>query len=125
MLSGAMNQGDDPPLARSFYLGAVQRMKERVTEQRECADDELLMAVMLLQMYEVSCPRLLDLCLQLTHTYQQLVGRTKKISSPQAHLDGALALVKHRGVGNFKGEVSRGLLYYVRSILVSFLFVFY
>lgn len=51
--------------------------------------------------------------------YQQLVGRTKKISSPQAHLDGALALIKHRGVGNFKGEVSRGLLYYVRSILVS------
>jgi hypothetical protein len=59
MLSGAMNQGDDPPLARSFYLGAVQRMKERVTEQRDCADDELLMAVMLLQMYEVSCPAFL------------------------------------------------------------------
>jgi hypothetical protein len=54
MLSGAMNQGDDPPLARSFYLGAVQRMKERVTEAKGCADDESLMAVMLLQMYEVS-----------------------------------------------------------------------
>lgn len=61
MLSGAMNQGDDPPLARSFYLGAVQRMKERVTEQRECADDELLMAVMLLQMYEVSYSMPLEL----------------------------------------------------------------
>ena len=120
MLSGAMNQGDDPPLARSFYLGAVQHMKARVTEQRECADDELLMAVMLLQMYEVSFP----ICfskwqLQFAHAYKQLVGRTKKISSPQAHLDGALALIKHRGVGNFKSGVSRGLLYYVRSILVS------
>ncbi|KAG0647228.1 White-opaque regulator 2 [Hyphodiscus hymeniophilus] len=101
MLSGAMNQGDDPPLARSFYLGAVQHMKERVIEQRDCADDELLMAVMLLQMYE------------------QLVGRTKKNTSPKAHLDGALALIKHRGVGNFKGDVSRGLLYYVRSVFVE------
>ena len=54
MLSATMNQGDDPPFARSFYLSAVQRMKERVTEQRECADDELLMSVMMLQMYEVS-----------------------------------------------------------------------
>ena len=113
-----MNQGDDPPLARSFYLGAVSRMKERVAEQKGCIDDELLMAVMLLQMYEVSCPTSLELQLQLAHISQQLVGRTKKIPSPQAHLDGALALIKHRGVGNFKGEVSRGLLYYVRSILV-------
>jgi hypothetical protein len=56
MLSGAMNQGEDPPLARSFYLSAVSGMKEIVSEQRGCANDELLMAVMLLQMYEVSCP---------------------------------------------------------------------
>lgn len=119
MLSGSMNGGDDPALARSFYLGAVSRMKERVSEAKGCADDELLMAVMLLQMYEVSRPTPMELQMQLAHISQQLVGRTKKIPSPQAHLDGALALIKHRGVANFKGEVSRGLLYYVRSILVG------
>jgi hypothetical protein len=119
MLSASMNQGDDPPLARSFYLGAVSRMKERVSEPKGCTDDELIMAVMLLQLYEVSRSTFLQLHLRFAHMHQHLVGRTKKIPSPQAHLDGALALIKHRGVGNFKGEVSRGMLYYVRSILVS------
>jgi hypothetical protein len=118
-LSGAMNQGDDPPLARAFYLGAVQRMKELISESKECANDELIMAVMLLQMYEASCPQISDFHSRLAHTVQKTVGRTKKTVSAQAHLDGALALIRHRGVGNFKSEVSRALLYYVRSVLVS------
>lgn len=67
MLSGSMNQGDDPPLARSFYLGAVSHMKERVSEVRGCADDELIMAVMLLQMYEVSHPILFTYGITFSH----------------------------------------------------------
>lgn len=49
------------------------------------------------------------------------MGFVKKSSSTRAHLVGALAVVKHRGVKSFSSGISHGLLLCVRRQLVSFL----
>lgn len=44
----------DGTLSREYYSKAVQAMKSQVGQREKCSDDEILMAVLLLQMYEVS-----------------------------------------------------------------------
>lgn len=58
MMSVGMGRPPDSALARSFYLRAVCRLQERVSQQDNCSSDELIIAVMLLQFYEVSSPSL-------------------------------------------------------------------
>jgi hypothetical protein len=48
------SQRPDAPLSRSPYLRAVSAMKEQITQADTCANDEILLAVLLLQQYEVS-----------------------------------------------------------------------
>jgi hypothetical protein len=51
----AIRTGHDPntTFSRSYYLRAVKAMRDCVSEQKSCAQDEMLIAVLLLQMYEV------------------------------------------------------------------------
>lgn len=48
-----------------------------------------------------------------------MLGRSARYAAPTAHLHGAIALIRHRGVKNFRSKVSRELLFEVRSQLVS------
>jgi hypothetical protein len=50
---------------------------------------------------------------------QNLIGVVKRRSS-HAHINGALAIIKHRGLDGFKDRISQGLLVNVRSQLVRF-----
>lgn len=49
---------------------------------------------------------------------QDLVGLLKSEKESRAHLNGALAVIKHRGVKTFDNETSHGLLLCVRMQLV-------
>jgi hypothetical protein len=53
MMSSGMGRPPDSPLSRSFYLRAVSKIKGQVMQQKNCLSDELIVAVMLLQLYEV------------------------------------------------------------------------
>ncbi|PVH72992.1 hypothetical protein DL98DRAFT_659727 [Cadophora sp. DSE1049] len=96
-----LNRRADNPTSRAFYLKALKGMKEGIEKERECGDDEMLMSVLLLQFYE------------------NLVSRTRASPMPGAHLDGALALIRHRGVETFRDDTSLGLLFQVRSQLID------
>lgn len=54
----SVRSGHDPntTFAQSYYIRAVKAMRDCVSEQKSCAQDEMLIAVLLLQMYEVSFP---------------------------------------------------------------------
>jgi hypothetical protein len=52
------SQRPDAPLSRSPYLRAVSAMKEQITRADTCSNDEILLSVLLLQQYEVSCSAL-------------------------------------------------------------------
>lgn len=102
LMSTGMGRPPDSPLARSFYIRAVSQLSERVSKQKDCSGDELLVAVMLLQFYEASVGQL-----------------RKRTTNPHPHLDGALALIRHRGPQSFQDPVSRSILFYVRSLLID------
>ncbi|KAE9373037.1 hypothetical protein N431DRAFT_534197 [Stipitochalara longipes BDJ] len=104
------SQRPDAPLSRSPYLRAVSAMKEQINQADTCANDEILLSVLLLQQYEVIC--------HLT-SIQLLVNTAKRRHPPQAHLEGALALIKHRGLHTFTNKVSQGLLFCVRAQLID------
>jgi len=44
---------------------------------------------------------------------------TKRTTNPHPHLDGALALIRHRGAWNFTAPISLSILFYVRSLLID------
>ena len=91
-------------------------MKEQITQADTCANDEILLSVLLLQQYEVSQSSL-SAGDHLTNI-QTLVNTAKRRSSPRAHFDGALALTKHRRLHTFTNKVSQGSLLCVRAQLV-------
>lgn len=53
MLSIRMGQAPNTTFSRAYYLRAVKALRDHVTEQKACREDEMLIAVLLLQMYEV------------------------------------------------------------------------
>lgn len=75
MFSIRMGQNPNTTHSRSYYLSAVKAMRDQVAEQKECAGDEVLIAVLLLQLYEVR---------KLVHerapcaNYHVVIGRTTK-----------------------------------------------
>jgi hypothetical protein len=118
MMSTGMGRPPDSALSRLCYVRAVSRLKERVSERKDCAGDELLVAVMLLHLYEVGHSSEAQASLLMEH--QATIGNlAKRVINTHPHLDGALALIRHRGPHDFKTTVSRQILYYVRSLLVG------
>jgi hypothetical protein len=75
MFSIRMCQNPNTTHSRSYYLGAVKAMRDQVAEQKECAGDEVLIAVLLLQLYEVS-KLVLDQALWANH--HVVIGWTTK-----------------------------------------------
>lgn len=59
MMSARMGLPPDTQLPRSFYTNAVSAIKEMISSSRDCTSDDSIVAVMLLQLYEV-CFRTLD-----------------------------------------------------------------
>jgi hypothetical protein len=49
---------------------------------------------------------------------QLSIGRLSSENYQQTHLNGALALIRHRGAENFKNKLSVAILLYVRSLVV-------
>lgn len=96
-----LNQRLDNPTSRSFYLKAISSMKDRIRQTEGCADNDVLTSVLLLQMYET------------------LAGTVQRSHLPNAHLNGALALIKHRGAKNFRDNIAQSLLFQVRSQLID------
>lgn len=52
LMASRMGESAQTPLAQTFYVGAVTRIKEVVSKERDCTNNELIFAVMLLQYYE-------------------------------------------------------------------------
>ena len=119
MLSIRMGHDPNTTFSRSYYLRAVKAMRDCVSEQKACSEDEMVIAVLLLQMYEVRQPTFrLSIAHKLT-LFKLSVGRMSlKDNSQHAHLNGALALIRHRGSTNFTGTLSLAILLYVRSLVV-------
>lgn len=55
LLVAWLDRRPDNPLSRAYYLRAVSIMKDKVAQQ-DVSNDEVLMSVLLLQMYEVGLP---------------------------------------------------------------------
>lgn len=105
-------------MGRAVFGQAMRLIKEAVQVPEERQDDETLMAALVLNMVEailvidlVSRKRWLLLTLK-----QSGIDRRPQ---SQAHLSGALALIKLRGSKNFKTEVARRMLTGVHSELVG------
>lgn len=116
-----LDRRPDTFVSRSFYLNALSTMKERVGRSEGCADNDVLTSVLLLQMYEVCISRF-----PIKKTVgsdelrrKRLLGYVNQSQPGRAHLEGALALIKHRGAENFRDEVGQGLLFAVRQQLVG------
>lgn len=78
-------------------IAAAQALRTAVADQKESLRDETLLAV---------------LCLDFGTNYV----KTEAFGAPsRPHLDGALALIHHRGLGNFRSSVSRALFTATRS----------
>ncbi|KAF4638024.1 hypothetical protein G7Y89_g40 [Cudoniella acicularis] len=92
-----MNRTPDSPFSRSYYLKALSAMKDQLSKPEACSNDEMLMGVLLLQLYE--------------H------GQEKSFF--EGPPGGALALIKHRGLNGFKSDISQGLLFDVRGQLIE------
>lgn len=56
MLSVRMGHDPNTTFSRSYYLRAVKAMRDCVSKQKACTEDEMVIAVLLLQMYEVRQP---------------------------------------------------------------------
>lgn len=113
-----LDRRPDTVLSRSFYLKALSTLKERIASPEGCADNDVLTTVMLLQLYEVLISRYSPKDRE-TNVEKRLLGVVNQSKPGRAHLEGALALINHRGVENFKDEVGQGLLFAVRSQLVG------
>ena len=94
-------KGPDHALPRSFYTRAINRFQAAMADPVESQSDELLAAVLLLEFYD------------------NLSGRHGNKLPSRAHQDGAVALINHRGQGNYKNYLSTQLVIAVRDSLVQ------
>lgn len=113
-----LDRRPDTVASRSFYLKALSTLKERIAQPEGCTDNDVLTSVLLLQLYEVCLSRFSPENRHFS-VQKRLLGAVDQSQPGKAHLEGALALVKHRGVENFKDEIGRGLLFAIRSQLVG------
>lgn len=79
---------------RSYYVDAVNSLRKTLSCPDRSRDDDVLMAALLM-----------DFCDALSAHFRGEVECMKR-----RHQMGALALVKHRGSGNFKNEVSKAMM---------------
>lgn len=82
---------------REFYIRALSSVKRELNCLNTSRTDELLVTVLLLD------------------TYDTIRCRMGHARLPQTHLDGALALIKHRGSANLSGYLSQRLLFVVMN----------
>ena len=53
MLASKIGVDPDTAFSRGYYLRAVSQMRDQVSKRKACANDEMLISVLLLQLYEV------------------------------------------------------------------------
>ena len=94
-------EGPDQPFPHSCYTRAVSSTKAAIGDPNLSKSDNLLLAVLLLDFYDVISRRL-----------------SNKLP-PEQHQDGALALVRHRGKDNFKTGLGVRLLFAIRHRCVT------
>ena len=93
------HQGCDTNEARSFYVKAVSSTKQAIVDPRSNTTDELLMTVFVLQFFDVLCARY----------------RNERPS--RTHRQGVQALLKHRGLLNFRTTLAKRMVLALRSII--------
>ena len=94
-------EGPDQPFPHSCYTRAVSSTKAAIEDPNLSKSDNLLLAVLLLDFYDVISRRL------------------SNMPPPEQHQDGALALVRHRGKDNFKTNLGTRLLFAIRHRCVT------
>ena len=94
-------EGPDQPFPHSCYTRAVSSTKAAIEDPNLSKSDNLLLAVLLLDFYDVISRRL------------------SNMPPPEQHQDGALALVRHRGKDNFKTDLGTRLLFAIRHRCVT------
>ena len=96
-----LGKGPDSSLSHQFFGKAIRLTSVAINDSEQNKTDVTLMTVLLLEFYDI------------------LIGATKSQSSPGAHQNGAVALIKHRGEINFRNETSKRLLIAVRHQLIA------
>ncbi|KAL4875465.1 hypothetical protein BJY04DRAFT_224025 [Aspergillus karnatakaensis] len=90
-----------PSLTRiggQMYSEALRHIRVALADPVEAASDQLLVAVMLLVLYETV-----------------ICNPDKNLSPWDSHVDGALALVELRGISQFRNRIGRSIFLYLRT----------
>jgi hypothetical protein len=97
--------------ASQMYSWVLRNIRTALADPAEAASDQMLVAVMLLALYEVS---LLTQKPEFDNNFSQTVicNSDSNMSSWNRHVDGALALMYLRGTGELNNRIGGSLLGY-------------
>jgi hypothetical protein len=122
-LIGLAYMRNAPPLihaASQPFSRALRGICAALVDPSEASSDQMLVAVMLLALYEVS---LVSHAGQVTHNNnpEQTVtfNSNANLSSWSRHVDGALALIQLRGVGQLRNRIGRSIFLHLRTEIVG------
>jgi len=96
-------KGSDAAPARQYYSQAVTAVKKAVADPIESTSDDLLMATLVLEAYDV-----INSHVQRKHSLR--LG---------THMSGSVALMRHRAALNYRDEISQRMVIAVRSKIID------
>lgn len=94
----------DPRIPVRCHTSAAKSLRQAIDDPLRSQDDDLLMAALVL-----------DFCDSITAHFRKFDGMTHQ----RNHQRGALALIRHRGVGNYKNEASKAMLLSTQASLIQ------
>jgi hypothetical protein len=122
-LSGLSYMRNAPALtdaATQAFSRALRGICAALLEPSEASSDQMLVAVMLLALYEVSHlshAGQLDDSINLKQT--ATFNPSANLSSWSRHVDGALALIQLRGAGQLRNRIGRSIFLHLRTEIVG------
>lgn len=101
-----------------LYSAALRHMHVALADPAEAISDQILVAVMLLALYEVSVFSTMG---QTDNHIHQTVNcdPDDSLSAWDRHVAGALAIVELRGIGQLRNRVGRSIFFKLRNKIVS------
>lgn len=122
-LSGLAYTRNAPKLthaATQAFSRALRGICAALLDPSEASSDQMLVAVMLLALYEVSrlpLPGQLDNSINLKQTAS--FNSPANLSSWSRHVEGALALIQLRGAGQLRNRIGRSIFLHLRTEIVG------
>jgi hypothetical protein len=107
------------PQIDAHYLKALKAINIALKDPVLMKDDATLAAIVLLSNFEVSQPQLIRESILFLTELQQIVTTAETNKGWAKHVDGAVALVKVRGKGQFTSPEASELFIAVRSHMVN------